>query len=97
MPSTVIRSFAYDRASAALDVMFISGRGYRYFLVPPRIADELGEAFSKGRYFNARIRDHYPFEELASEEEAPPPPASSPRRAASPRKVTPPGNGSRRG
>jgi lysyl-tRNA synthetase class 2 len=89
MPSTAIRSFAYDRASAALDVMFLSGRSYRYFLVPARVADELREAFSKGRYFNARIRDHYPFEELAAEGEAPPPPTS-------PEKVTSPRKGNRR-
>jgi lysyl-tRNA synthetase class 2 len=89
MPSTVIRHFAYDRASAALDVMFHNGRNYRYFLVPPRVADELGEAFSKGHYFNARIRDRYPFEELAAEEPAPPLPAASPRKVTSPRKGSP--------
>lgn len=83
MPSTAIHHFAYDRASAALDVMFFGGRSYRYFLVPSRVADELGEAFSKGRYFNARIRDRYPFVELAAEEEAPPPaPVTSPRKGS---------------
>ena len=57
-------------ASAALDVTFLSGRRYRYFLVPGYIARGLAEAFSKGRYFNARIRDNYPFEELPTEEGA---------------------------
>jgi len=89
MPSTVIRSFSYDRASAALHVTFVGGRSYRYFMVPARVADEMSEAVSKGRYFNARIREHYPFEELTAEAEAP-------RTPASPEKVTSPGKGNRR-
>ena len=70
MPSSVIHSYAYDRASAALEVTFFSGRRYRYFLVPPYVADGLDEAFSMGRYFNERIRDRFPFEELATAAEA---------------------------
>ena len=64
MPSSVIRAFAYDRASAALDVTFVSGRRYRYFMVPAYVAADFADAFSKGRYFNARIRDRFPCEEL---------------------------------
>lgn len=82
MPSTVIRSFAYDRASSALDVTFLTGRRYRYFMVPPYIAQGLSEAFSKGRYFNARVRDRYPFEELAAEGETPPPAVTSRRKGS---------------
>jgi lysyl-tRNA synthetase class 2 len=67
MPSSVIRSFAYDRERAALDVAFVSGRRYRYFLVPAYVAEEFGRAFSKGRYFNTRIRDRFPCEELRPE------------------------------
>ncbi|MBW8753642.1 MAG: KTSC domain-containing protein [Sphingomonadales bacterium] len=84
MPSTVIRSFAYDRASAALDVTFVTGRRYRYFMVPAYIAEGLTEAFSKGRYFNARIRDHFPFEEL--EDGAEPAPARVTSRGKSSRR-----------
>jgi lysyl-tRNA synthetase class 2 len=84
MPSTVIRSFAYDRAGAALDVTFVTGRRYRYFLVPPYIAEGMSEAFSKGRYFNARVRDRFPFEELEGEA------------AAAPARVASRGKGSRR-
>lgn len=64
MPSTVIQDFAYDRVSAALDVSFVTGRRYRYFLVPAHIARGLAEALSKGRYFNACIRGLYPFAEV---------------------------------
>jgi lysyl-tRNA synthetase class 2 len=80
MPSTAIRSFAYDRASAALDVIFVTGRRYRYFLVPSYVAEGLSEAFSKGRYFNARIRDRFPFEELEPEAAPAKPQAAKARR-----------------
>ena len=64
MPSTVIRRFAYDPQARALDVTFVTGRRYRYFAVPGEVAEAFREAFSKGRFFNARIRDHFRFEEL---------------------------------
>ncbi len=64
MPSTVIRRFAYDPPSRALDVEFVSGRRYRYRAVPDEVAQAFRAAFSKGRFFNAHIRDHYAFDEL---------------------------------
>jgi hypothetical protein len=72
MPSSVVRSFVYDYDRAALDVTFVTGRRYRYFMVPTYLAEGFGEAFSKGRYFNARIRDRFPCEELEPEDEAAP-------------------------
>ena len=69
MPSTVIRSFDYHPALAALDIEFVSGRRYRYADVPENVAAEFRSAFSKGRFFNARIRDHYRCAELAPEPE----------------------------
>jgi hypothetical protein len=67
MPSAVIRRFHYDPRSEALDVEFVSGRRYRYAGVPEEVAGEFRESFSKGRFFNARIRDHYRCEELTLE------------------------------
>ena len=67
MPSTVIRHFDYDPRTEALDVEFVSGRRYRYAGVPEHVATGFREAFSKGRFFNARIRDSYSCEELALE------------------------------
>jgi len=64
MPSTVIRRFQYHPALEALDVEFVSGRRYRYRSVPETVATAFREAFSKGRFFNARIRDHFEFSEL---------------------------------
>ena len=67
MPSTVIRRFDYDPRAETLDVEFVSGRRYRYVGVPEATATAFREAFSKGRFFNARIRDAYPCRELAPE------------------------------
>ena len=67
MPSTVIRRFGYHPASAALDVEFVSGRLYRYNRVPEEVAEAFRSAFSKGRFFNARIRDRYPCTEVSPE------------------------------
>lgn len=69
MPSTVIRSFDYHPASHALGVEFVSGRRYRYRGVPVEVAEAFREAFAKGRFFNARIRDNYPCDELSPEPE----------------------------
>jgi hypothetical protein len=70
MPSTVIRSFVYHPAHRALDVTFVSGRRYRYVDVPADVAQAFCEAFSKGRFFNARIRDAYRYIELGEDEVA---------------------------
>ncbi len=67
MPSTVIRSFVYHPERHALDVTFVSGRRYRYVDVPEDVAEAFREAFSKGRFFNARIRDAYRYIELGEE------------------------------
>jgi hypothetical protein len=52
----VIRRFAYDPATTALDVEFVSGKRYRYLDVPREVAHAFRSAFAKGRFFNARIR-----------------------------------------
>jgi hypothetical protein len=61
MPSSVIRSFDYDQDAHRLDVQFVSGRRYSYHDVPAEVVDEMRRAFSKGSYFNRRIRDTYPY------------------------------------
>jgi lysyl-tRNA synthetase class 2 len=68
MPSSVIRHFAYDPKRRSLDVEFVSGRLYRYTGVPADLAEAFRAAFSKGRFFNARIRDAYPCLELEPQE-----------------------------
>jgi hypothetical protein len=66
VPSTVISRFDYRLESRELEILFITGRRYLYADVPPEEAQRFREAFSKGRYFNARIRDRYACRELVS-------------------------------
>jgi lysyl-tRNA synthetase class 2 len=67
MPSSVIRRFAYDASRRVLDIEFVSGRRYRYRAVPPPVAEAFQGAASKGRFFNARIRDNFAFVELKAD------------------------------
>ena len=64
MPSSVIRAFAYDPDDETLAVTFVSGKRYAYRDVPAALYDGMRRAFSKGEYFNARIRDHFAFDRL---------------------------------
>lgn len=62
MPSTVIADMAYDPDTQTLSVWFRpSGRRYDYLEVPAVAYDALRHSPSKGRYFNAHVRDSYPF------------------------------------
>jgi KTSC domain len=65
VPSTVIESTRYDEASNTLDIVFTTGRVYRYFAVPAGVYHELESAPSKGQFFNAVIRPTYPCERLS--------------------------------
>ena len=69
MPSTVIRSFDYDEGRRELRVLFRSGRRYIYQGVPPEIFVQMKASFSKGEFFNAHVRDHFPFVRDTSSEE----------------------------
>jgi hypothetical protein len=67
MPSTVIRTAHYHPDSEVLDILFTTGRRYLYHRVPPAEAERFAAAFSKGGYFNARIRDRYDYTEVATD------------------------------
>ena len=55
-------------------MLFTTGRRYLYHDVPQAAADEFRAAFSKGRYFNAHIRDAYDYTECV----CPKPPPDEP-------------------
>jgi lysyl-tRNA synthetase class 2 len=61
MPSSVIRAYSYDAAHSRLDIDFQSGESYSYFGVPEGVASGLRAAFSKGRFFQAHIRDKFDY------------------------------------
>jgi hypothetical protein len=62
MPSTVIRSYRYDRRRRALHIVFQSRRRYTYLGVPEETYDAMKSAFSKGEFFNRYIRDRFTFQ-----------------------------------
>jgi hypothetical protein len=68
MPSHVIRRFVYDQSAGNLWVEFTTGRRYVYADVPNEVAEAFRAAFSKGIYFNTRIRDRFHYREITHEE-----------------------------
>lgn len=65
MPSSVIRRFDYSPEKRELAVEFVSRRRYVYSNVPIDEAEAMRRAFAKGVFFNRRIRDRYPWCEVA--------------------------------
>lgn len=57
--SSVIVTVGYDDSAGILEVVFRTGRTYRYFRVPEKAYDELLHADSVGGYFNREIRPRY--------------------------------------
>lgn len=66
MPSSAVKTIAYDNVHSRLTVTFVSGRVYEYYLVPPSVAHAFTSARSKGTYFNKHIRDNYACREKTS-------------------------------
>jgi hypothetical protein len=64
--SSMMRSVGYDDVHAVLEIEFVTGTVYRYHAVPRREWTGLMEAESKGRYFDAHIRDKYPMRRVSS-------------------------------
>jgi lysyl-tRNA synthetase class 2 len=64
MPSTVIQRFDYVPDRRELTVTFTTGRVYVCEEVPADIAERFHAASSKGRFFNARIRDRFACHEV---------------------------------
>ncbi len=60
--SSNLVSIGYDPNSETLEVEFNGGAIYRYFNVPSFEYERLMAASSHGIYFNANIKDTYPFE-----------------------------------
>ena len=64
--SSMMLSAGYDDAHAVLEIEFVTGHVYRYHAVPRRDWQGLMDAQSKGRYFDANIRDKYPMKRVSS-------------------------------
>jgi KTSC domain len=61
MPSTMIQHISYDETTRELHVTFVSGAAYTYYQVPKQVYGAFRDAFSKGQYFNANIKNRYDF------------------------------------
>lgn len=62
--SSSIASIGFDDDSETLEVEFVSGSVYRYRGVSQAVFDAFRTAPSKGTYFNAHIRDAYPWDRV---------------------------------
>lgn len=60
--SSAIQTIDYDNDK--LFVRFASGERYVYVGVPPEVCRSFLDADSKGRFFQAEIRDCYPYNRL---------------------------------
>ena len=67
MTHPAIHGAWYLHNRRSLDLMFGSGRHYRYANVPAHIAHRFAEAPSKGRFYNAEIRNKYACAQLDTE------------------------------
>ena len=63
--SAAIREIDYEPRARRLRVTFRSGERYAYRGVPAEVCRAFVEADSKGRFFQAQIRDRYAFERLS--------------------------------
>jgi hypothetical protein len=64
LDSSVLASAGYDAERRILELEFVDGDVYRYWIVPAHVWRELLEAESAGHYFATEIRDRYPTEKL---------------------------------
>jgi len=62
--SSNLASVGYDPASQTLEIQFHHGAVYQYRGVPQGVYSNLMNAASKGTYFSANIKNHYPFIKL---------------------------------
>jgi len=59
-----ISAIGYDPDTQILEIEFLNGSVYEYSSVPPSEYVGLMNADSKGKYFNANIKDIYAFVKL---------------------------------
>jgi hypothetical protein len=86
--SKAIRSAAYDEETRELIIGLTTGRTYIYRGVQDWIYDGLLAAPSVGRYYNRRIKDRYPYDEI-QHERRPVRPRRSDTRPSSLRRIDP--------
>jgi KTSC domain len=63
--STAITSIRYSADTRELDVAFTNGKTYCYSTVPLQVYLEFIDVESKGRFFNEKIKDRFPFSDVS--------------------------------
>jgi hypothetical protein len=71
--SSTLSSASYSRDSRILEREFCSGTIYRYFDIPQEIHYALLAAESKGKFFNANIRNCFRYQEISHPSHVPVP------------------------
>lgn len=59
--SSNIASIGYDEGADTLEVEFLNGSVYQYYNISKEMYDQLMQAGSKGQFFNAYIKNAYPY------------------------------------
>ncbi|MGH9191258.1 MAG: KTSC domain-containing protein [Acidimicrobiales bacterium] len=62
--SSLVATAGYHDPSSTMELEFVDGGVYRYFVVPRSVFDALLTADSIGRFFQEHIRGVYPFERI---------------------------------
>ena len=62
--SSMMTRVQYDEDARELDIVFATGKTYRYLDVPPEIYIGLLGAESKGKFFNEEIKDVFAYVEV---------------------------------
>lgn len=62
--SSTIEAVGYDETTSTLEVVFNSGKIYRYFEVPNNVYLELMASDSKGSYMLSNVIDCFPYEQV---------------------------------
>jgi hypothetical protein len=62
--SSSIKAVGYNPANATLEVEFLDGDVYRYFMVPASVAQELLAAPSLGKHFVQHIKPRFSWEKV---------------------------------
>jgi hypothetical protein len=65
LKSKSLATVRYDRPARQLQVQFLTGKRYLFFLVPPHCYQQLLRAESKGAFFNRYIRNRFPYQQLS--------------------------------
>jgi hypothetical protein len=62
--SSNLRSVGYDTSTKTLEIEFNNGGIYQYDNVPQSVFQDLMNAASHGKYFNAHIKGVYPYTKI---------------------------------